>query len=65
MKRAIKIGVKDVSDKLAGVGKGVTGLVTGNRELRDEARAQLDQAHVEPEAAAVDAEEGGASDAPS
>lgn len=50
---AIRIGVKDATDKVMGLGKAVAGMVTADRDLREEGAAQLDQAHVEPEAAAV------------
>ena len=61
--RTLKVGLKDVADKIGGLAKDVAGVVTGDRSLREEGQAQLDQAHLEPEGAAVDAEERGRDDA--
>lgn len=58
LKTALRVGFKDVADKVGGLAKDLTGSVTGDQSRRDEGRAQLDQAHVEPETAAVEAEEG-------
>ena len=57
MINALKIAIKDVTDKVMGLAKAVVGMATGHSELREEGQAQLDQAHVEPEAAAVAEEE--------
>lgn len=57
LKSALRVGFKDVADKVGGLAKDVAGSVIGDRSLREEGQAQLDQAHVEPEVAAVEAEE--------
>lgn len=57
LRSAIRVGFKNVADKLGGLAKDIAGSIIGDQSLHEEGLAQLDQAHVEPEVAAIEAED--------